>query len=42
VAKSAFAMAPGRTVQYEFTVKGDTLTFVQKPNGPGLKFVRLE
>jgi hypothetical protein len=42
VAKSAFAMAPGRTLQYEFTVKGDTLTFVQKPNGPGLKFVRLE
>ena len=42
VAKSAFAMAPGRTVQYEFTVKGDTLTLVQKPNGPGLKFVRLE
>jgi len=42
VAKSAFAMAPGRTVQYEFTLKGDTLTLVQKPNGPGLKFVRLE
>ena len=42
VAKSAFAMAPGRTIQYEFTVKGDTLTLVQKPNGPGLKFVRLE
>jgi len=42
VAKSAFAMEPGRTVQYEFTVKGDTLTLVQKPNGPGVKFVRLE
>jgi hypothetical protein len=42
VAKSAFAMAPGRTLQYEFTVKGDTLTLVQKPAGPGLKFVRLE
>ena len=42
VAKSAFAMAPGRTVQYEFTVKGDTLTLVEKPRGPGLKFVRLE
>src|SRR3954466_9187401 len=42
VAKSAFAVAPGRTIQYEFAVKGDTLTLVQKPNGPGLKFVRLE
>ena len=42
VAKSAFAMGPDRTVQYEFTVKGDTLTLVQKPNGPGLKLVRLE
>ena len=42
VAKSAFAMEPGRTVQYEFTVKGDTLMLVQKPSGPGLKFVRLE
>ena len=42
MAKSAFAMAPGRNVQYEFTVKGDTLTLVQKPKGPGLKFVRVE
>ena len=42
VAKSAFAMGAGRTVQYEFTVNGDSLTLVQKPNGPGLKFVRLE
>jgi hypothetical protein len=42
VAKSAFAMAPGRTLEYEFTVKGDTLTLVQKPKGPGLKFVRVE
>jgi hypothetical protein len=42
VAKSAFAMAPGRTLQYEFTVNGDMLTFVQKPAGPALKFVRLE
>ena len=42
VAKSAFAMAPGRTIQYEFTVSGNTLTLVQKPAGPGLKFTRLE
>lgn len=42
VAKSAFAMQPGRTIEYEFTVKGDTLTLVQKPKGPGLKFVRVE
>jgi hypothetical protein len=42
VAKSAFAMMPGRTLEYEFTVKGDTLTLVQKPQGPGLKFVRVE
>jgi len=40
--KSAFAMLPGRTLEYEFTVKGDVLTLVQKPSGPGLKFVRLE
>jgi hypothetical protein len=42
VAKSAFAMAPGRTLDYEFTLSGDVLTLVQKPSGPGLKFVRLE
>ena len=36
IAKSAFAMEPGRTIQYEFTVNGDTLTLFQKPNGPGL------
>lgn len=42
VAKSAFAMAPGRTLEYEFTVKGDVLTLVQKPKGPGLKFIRVE
>jgi hypothetical protein len=42
VAKSAFAMAPGRTLQYEFTVKGDVLTLTQKPTGPGLKFIRVE
>ena len=42
VAKSAFAMAPGRTLEYEFTVKGDTLTLIQKPKGPGLKFIRVE
>lgn len=42
VAKSAFAMAPGRTLQYEFTVNGDVLTLTQKPTGPGLKFIRVE
>ena len=42
VAKSAFAMAPGRTLQYEFTVNGNMLTLAQKPSGPGLKFIRLE
>ena len=42
VAKSAFAMAPGRTAEYEFTVKGNTLTLAQKPAGPVVKFVRLE
>ena len=42
VAKSAFAMQPGRTLEYEFTVKGDTLTLVQKPKGPGLTLVRVE
>ena len=42
VAKSAFAMAPGRTIEYEFAVQGDILTLIQKPKGPGLKFVRVE
>ena len=42
VAKSAFAMAPGRTLQYEFAVNGDILTLTQKPAGPALKFIRLE
>ena len=42
VAKSAFAMAPGRTLQYEFTMNGNVLTLVQKPAGPVLKFVRVE
>ena len=42
VAKSAFAMAPGRTAQYEFTVNGNMLTLAQKPAGAVLKFVRLE
>jgi hypothetical protein len=42
VAKSAFAMAPGRTLQYEFAMNGDVLTLVQKPTGPVLKFVRVE
>ena len=42
VAESAFAMAPGRTLQYEFTMDGKSLTFVQKPAGPVLKFIRVE
>ena len=42
VAKSAFAMEPGRTIQYEFAISGNTLTLTQKPSGPGLKFVRVE
>jgi len=42
VAKSAFAMAPGRTLQYEFAMDGNMLTFIQKPAGPVLKFVRVE
>ena len=42
VAKSAFAMEPGRTLQYEFTISGNALTLTQKPSGPGLKFVRVE
>ena len=42
VAKSAFAMAPGRTLQYEFAVNGNMLTLTQKPTGPGLKFIRVE
>jgi hypothetical protein len=42
VAKSAFAMAPGRTLQYEFAMNGTMLTLVQKPAGPVLKFIRVE
>jgi hypothetical protein len=42
VAKSAFAMAPGRTLPYEFAVSGDVLMLTQKPSGPGLKFIRVE
>jgi len=42
VAKSAFAMAPGRKTEYEFTISGDTLTLAQKPTGPVVKFVRVE
>ena len=42
VAKSAFAMAPGRTLQYEFAMNGTMLTLVQKPVGPVLKFIRVE
>ena len=42
VAKSAFAMAPGRTTDYEFTISGNTLTLAQKPEGPVVKFTRVE
>ena len=42
VAKSAFAMAAGRTTQYEFTLNGNVLTLAQKPEGTVLKLVRLE
>jgi hypothetical protein len=42
IAKSAFAMAPGRKTEYEFTVKGKMLTLAQKPNGTVLKLVRAE
>jgi hypothetical protein len=42
VAKSAFAMALGRTLQYEFAMNGTMLTLVQKPAGPVLKFIRVE
>jgi hypothetical protein len=42
VAKSAFAMVPGRNISYEFTISGNTLSLVQKPAGPALKFVRVE
>jgi hypothetical protein len=41
VAKSAFAMAPGRKTEYTFTVSGNTLTLAQK-DGPTVKFVRAE
>jgi len=42
VAKSGFAMAPGRKTEYEFSVSGDTLTLTQKSNGAMVKFVRVE
>ena len=42
VAKSGFAMAPGRMTEYEFSVSGDTLMLTQKSNGNVLKFVRVE
>ena len=42
VAKSAFAMAPGRKTEYEFTISGNTLTLAQKPEGPVVKFTRVE
>jgi hypothetical protein len=41
VAKSAFAMAPGRKTEYNFTISGNTLTLTQK-DGPTVKFVRAE
>jgi len=41
VAKSAFAMAPGRKTEYTFTISGNTLTLMQK-DGPTVKFVRAE
>ena len=41
VAKSGFAMAPGRKTEYTFSISGDTLTLTQK-NGPTVKFVRVE
>ena len=41
VAKSAFAMAPGRKTEYTFTISGNTLTLAQK-DGPVVKFVRAE
>jgi len=42
VAKSAFAMAPGRKTDYEFTISGNNLTLAQMPEGPVVKFVRVE
>src|SRR6185503_4365905 len=42
VAKSAFAMAHGRTIQSTMAIIGNTMTPTQKPAGPGLKFVRAE
>jgi len=42
VAKSGFAMAPGRKTMYEFSISGNTLTLAQKPEGPVVKFMRVE
>jgi hypothetical protein len=41
VAKSGFAMAPGRKTEYTFTVSGNTLTLAQQ-DGPTVKFTRAE
>ena len=42
VAKSGFAMVPGRMTEYTFSISGDTLTLTQTSNGNVLKFVRVE
>lgn len=42
VAKSGFAMVPGRKTEYTFSISGDTLTLTQKSNGNVLKFMRVE
>ena len=39
VAKSAFAVAPGRVNQYEFTVNGNMLTLTQRPSGTVIKLM---
>ena len=41
VAKSGFAMVPGRKTEYTFSVSGNTLTLTQK-GGPTVKFTRVE
>ena len=41
VAKSGFAMAPGRKTEYTFSISGNTLTLTQK-GGPTVKFTRVE
>ena len=42
VAKSGWAMAPGRTVDYDFAVNGNVLTLVLKRSGAVLKLIRIE